>query len=151
MASCARDAADPAVEVAVVVPASNLACSARWSPDGKRLAYERTVEGRSGIWVSNADGSNPVRLTNGVWDYLPIWSPDSKWVAYLAESPNFDVMVVSADGGRGINGEAFDDQEGSPTAWPYVSWECLRDLRRGLADGSAGPSSRRMERRGANR
>ena len=100
MASCVRDAADATAEVAVVVPATNFANSARWSSDGKRLAYNRTVEGKSGIWVSNADGSNPVRLTNGVWDYLPNWSPDGKWIAYLAESPSFDVMVVSADGGE---------------------------------------------------
>jgi len=100
IASCARDGAESPVDVAVVIPAPERANLPRWSPDGTRLAYNGTVEGKSAIWVSNADGSNPGRLTHGVWDWQPIWSPDGKWIAYQAESPNFDVMVVSADGGE---------------------------------------------------
>lgn len=48
--------------------------------------------------VRNADGSNPVRLTHGVWDSNPLWSPDGQWIAYTAESPDFDLMLVSASG-----------------------------------------------------
>lgn len=70
------------------------------SPDGSRLAFARTESGRSAIWVANADGSGERRLTSGVWDMIPWWSPDGKWIAYHAESPGFDVFVVSVDGGE---------------------------------------------------
>lgn len=69
------------------------------SPDGTRLAYAQTVAGQSAIFVANADGSDPVQLTHGVWDSGPVWSPDGRWIAYHAESPSFDVLVVPADGG----------------------------------------------------
>lgn len=68
------------------------------SPDGTRLAWGQTVRGRSVIFAGNADGSGRVQLTHGVWDSGPVWSPDGRWIAYNAESPDFDLMLVSADG-----------------------------------------------------
>ena len=35
-----------------------------------------------GVWRLNADGSNPVRLTNGSLDFSPVCTPDGKWVYY---------------------------------------------------------------------
>jgi|GEM_PF-1088602 len=69
------------------------------SPDGTRLAFVRTVDGKAAIFVANAEGSNARQLTSGVWDNNPIWSRDGKWIAYQAEDPQFDIMVVSADSG----------------------------------------------------
>ena len=69
------------------------------SPDGARLAFVRTVAGKAAIFVAEPDGSNARQLTSGVWDNNPIWSHDGKWIAYQAESPQFDIMVVSADSG----------------------------------------------------
>ncbi|HEY9519668.1 MAG TPA: DPP IV N-terminal domain-containing protein [Gemmatimonadales bacterium] len=69
------------------------------SPDGARLAFVRTVAGKAAIFVANPDGSHARQLTSGVWDNNPIWSPDGTWIAYQAESPQFDIMVVSADSG----------------------------------------------------
>ena len=34
------------------------------------------------IWRTNADGSNPTQLSNGVFDRYPACSPDRKWVYY---------------------------------------------------------------------
>ena len=70
------------------------------SPDGTRLAFSRTVAGKAAIFVANADGSRQTQLTRGVWDTNPIWSPDGKWIAYHAESPDYDVMVIPVDGGE---------------------------------------------------
>ena len=33
-----------------------------WSPDGSRIAYESGSGGSGGIWVMNADGSDPHQL-----------------------------------------------------------------------------------------
>ena len=35
-----------------------------WSPKGDRIAFESNRTGKPEIWVMNADGSDPVRLTN---------------------------------------------------------------------------------------
>jgi eukaryotic-like serine/threonine-protein kinase len=35
------------------------------------------------IWRIDADGSGPLRLTDGQSDYWPVCSPDQKWVYYL--------------------------------------------------------------------
>ncbi len=49
------------------------------SPDGGRLAF--TALDR--LWVSEADGTNPRRLTDeDVSEHFPTWSPDGSWIAY---------------------------------------------------------------------
>ena len=35
------------------------------------------------IWRTNADGSSPVKLTDGKYDFYPVCSPDQKWVYYI--------------------------------------------------------------------
>src|SRR5450432_528307 len=49
-----------------------------WSPDGKRLAYQRDYNG-SAIYIIDADAKNQFRLspTPG-FDVTPSWSPDGK-------------------------------------------------------------------------
>jgi Tol biopolymer transport system component len=49
------------------------------------------------IWRTNADGSSPVKLTDGKSDQLPICSPDQKWVYYL-DGANNRVSRVPLDG-----------------------------------------------------
>jgi len=54
------------------------------------------------IWIANADGSNPSRLTAHVArDTFPRFSPDGKWVAFTSNRfGNDDVFVVAASGGE---------------------------------------------------
>ncbi len=63
-------------------------------PPEPRIAFSRTV-GRQ-IWVMNADGSNPTRLTDHVgWN--PVWSADSTRIAYHGGRDD-GIRVVGADG-----------------------------------------------------
>jgi len=57
--------------------------------------------GTSGIdiWRVNADGSNPVQLTNGGADLLPVCSADGGWV-YFTDGSGGRILRVSADGGK---------------------------------------------------
>lgn len=115
-AACGGDAGPPVAETSTTIPGTSLAYFPKYSPDGARLAFASVVEGKSGIWVSNTDGSNPQRLTFGVWDQNPLWSPDGQWIAYAAESPDYDILVVSASGGEPralVSGPGFED----PIGW----------------------------------
>jgi Tol biopolymer transport system component/DNA-binding winged helix-turn-helix (wHTH) protein len=73
-----------------------------FSPDGKFLAFASSRTGYEEIWVSNADGSGPRRLTNfnaGVAN-APRWSPDGKWIVFGATiDKNPDIHIVGVDGG----------------------------------------------------
>ncbi len=53
------------------------------------------------IWVVDANGSNPQRLTDNVArDINPRFSPDGKWIAFSsARCGNYDVFVIPASGG----------------------------------------------------
>jgi len=76
---------------------------AQYSPDGRRIAFN---SGRAGdteeVWLVDADGSNPTRLTRGPGrgQGSPRWSPDGRWIAFdsQAESGPVDVWMIRVDG-----------------------------------------------------
>jgi Tol biopolymer transport system component/DNA-binding winged helix-turn-helix (wHTH) protein len=73
----------------------------QYSPDGSKLAFQ---SGRSGdafdIWVADANGSHPVRLTVLGLSVGPQWSPDGKWITFCSTAKGaWDVFVVQAAGG----------------------------------------------------
>ena len=63
-------------EVSVTASASTQEFDPSWSPDGTRIAYDafEVGQGNIDIWVVNADGSSPLRLTQQVGpDLSPDW------------------------------------------------------------------------------
>jgi len=80
-----------------------------WSPDGSKIVFVSTRsqnakdigESADEIWVTNADGSDPKRLTfNPVLDENPVFSPDGSRIAWshFSGSTGFDIWVMNADG-----------------------------------------------------
>ena len=49
------------------------------------------------IWRTNTDGSSPLKLTNGHYEYFPTCSPDQKWVYYF-EASDQGLWRVPLDG-----------------------------------------------------
>jgi eukaryotic-like serine/threonine-protein kinase len=49
------------------------------------------------IWRANADGTSPVKLTNGKFDREPVCSADEKWVYYF-DAPASQIWRVSLEG-----------------------------------------------------
>lgn len=100
--ACAGGADAPHVPESMLIlddSTGRIISSAIPSPDGAHIAYARVVGGgRSQIFVSAPDGSDPVQVSHGVWDINPVWSPDGKWIAYQGEDPDFDLYVVPSDG-----------------------------------------------------
>ena len=88
-----------------------------WSPDGNKIAFAAFSNvDRVGPWnanldifVMNADGTNPVRLTEDArFNWLPSWSPDGKRIAFerATHEPDpttTDIYVINADGTGLVN------------------------------------------------
>src|SRR5690349_20966475 len=58
----------------------------QWSPDGQRLLMTRIHEGKMGLWVMNADGSDlkPLLAPQPNTPHFDgHWSPDGKRIAYV--------------------------------------------------------------------
>ena len=51
------------------------------------------------LWRTNADGSNPTQLTNGIVDRYPLCSPDGKWV-YYSDVASPHLTRVPLEGGQ---------------------------------------------------
>ena len=93
-----------------------------WSPDGTQIAYQWYDDtlGRFQIYVMNADGSNPRRISSGTQNaYAPAWSPDGTRIAYQEYVPavsHDQIVVVTPTGGSKVrisDGTA----ENSAPAW----------------------------------
>ncbi len=73
-----------------------------WSPDGQRIAFESTIDGKRSIWVMQADGQGLRRLTDAAGsasDSTPAWAPTSDRLAYATDRDgNSEIYVIEADG-----------------------------------------------------
>ena len=84
-----------------------------WSPDGERIVFSARRDGHfenelvltSEIYVMDADGGNPQRLTeNRKNERYPVWAPDGNRIAFASDRKgdlqNFEIYVMDADGGN---------------------------------------------------
>jgi Tol biopolymer transport system component len=76
-----------------------------WSPDGTKLAFTGDRDWNLEIFVMNADGSDPVRLTrHGDTDTHPTWSPDGTKIAWANDRGEYGyergIYVMNADGSK---------------------------------------------------
>jgi Tol biopolymer transport system component len=74
----------------------------QWSHDGKRIIFTSTRDGDPEIFVMNADGSNPVRLTNTPGrDAHPQFSKDGQRVVFQSPRANgkdTNIYTMNSDG-----------------------------------------------------
>jgi TolB protein len=69
----------------VIADYSGLNTSAAVSPDGAKVAMILSKAGSPNVWVCNADGTNLKRLTTGLEDSSPCWSPDGNWICFATK------------------------------------------------------------------
>ena len=70
-----------------------------WSANGTKIVFDAGADERS-IYVMNADGSEPTRLTNNFEsDQDPALSPDGERIAFESyRDGNWEIYVMNADG-----------------------------------------------------
>ena len=94
---------------------------ARWSPDGNRIVYCRAPAGTVDfdLWVSNADGSGLVQLTNtpGISDTYPDWAiiPKPNQMPIAFAGPDETVEQESHEGTEiTLDGSGSTDPDSTP-------------------------------------
>ncbi len=74
-----------------------------WSPDGSQIVYHGCDErgDNCGLWVMQAGGFHPARLTADPGDTAPAWSPDGRQVAFVsARAGNWELYLIDVTTGR---------------------------------------------------
>jgi len=84
----------------VIAGYSGLNTSASVSPDGSKVAMILSKSGSPNVWVCNADGTGLKKLTSGLEDSSPCWSPDGRWICFATKKAERRRLAkVPADGG----------------------------------------------------
>lgn len=83
-----------------LISSTRIEIQAKYSPDGKRIAFESNRSGHDEIWTCQADGSHPVQVTNfRAWAGSPRWSPDGQKLAFDSNAAgNWDIYVIGSQG-----------------------------------------------------
>lgn len=72
--------------------------AARWSPDGRKIAFISDMSGEEELYLIDQDGSGaPERLTTGgdMMRYPPVWSPDGKRLALADKAGRLWVLELA--------------------------------------------------------
>lgn len=80
-----------------------------YSPDGAKLAFISDRSGNENVWIADADGGNPRRISgdcNGERFSSPAWSADGRYI-YVSRrrkpfASDFRLWMYHVDGGSGI-------------------------------------------------
>ena len=83
-----------------------------------KIAFHTMRDGNREVYVMEADGTNPVNLTNNpAEDSRPAWSPDGTKIAFESDRDgNREVYVMAADGTNPVNLTNNPAEDGWP-AW----------------------------------
>lgn len=76
-----------------------------WSPDSARIVFASLRDGRTNLWVMNADGTNPRALLPGATFIAraPAWSPVGARLAFASNRDgNFEIYVGDAQAGHAV-------------------------------------------------
>lgn len=90
------------------------------SPDGQRVAYVFQTDGlhpMGGLWVVNADGTDPKHIYGGSVLLAPLWSPDGARIALVSGE---GLMVINSDGSE--SGLVSKESGGLDAYSPLFTW-----------------------------
>ncbi len=81
---------------ALLLSSSGRNYDARYSPDGKEIAFVSDRSGNMQLWTANADGSDLKQRTNiaGTWMGGVSWSPDGATIAFDARPEGYSSIYL---------------------------------------------------------
>ncbi|MEH0165553.1 amidohydrolase family protein [Roseateles microcysteis] len=83
---------------------------ARWSPDGKQIAFLSDAGGGDNVWLMNADGTGAKAVTKEDFRLLnnPVWHPNGKYLLArkhytgTRSAGSGEIWMYHVDGGKGV-------------------------------------------------
>jgi len=89
-------AAHPEESATKLVYSTRSQAVARYSPDGTRIAFESNRSGNAEIWLSDAEGADPERITsfNGPFTNAPSWCSDGRRIAFESQASGLSAIYV---------------------------------------------------------
>jgi Tol biopolymer transport system component len=90
------------------------------SPDGRYVAYDRTIRGNRDVWIMDLVRSGTARFTtNDAIDGYPVWSSDGLRLAFHSQRKGtFDIWTKRLDGTAGTEELLFETPDNEwPIAW----------------------------------
>jgi Tol biopolymer transport system component/DNA-binding winged helix-turn-helix (wHTH) protein len=89
------------------------------SADGREIVFTSARTGPQDIWKSNADGSDPQKLTSfdKGWPGTPRWSPDGKWIVFDSRLGEHSHITVVDSEGRNQHDVVAGDYENVVPSW----------------------------------
>jgi len=127
-----------------------------FSWDGKLLGFSASVSGGRGsqVFVASADGSGAKLLTPATPSYFHGWSPDNRWMAFVAQrdGKTFHLFRVAIEGGEEQQLTTAGDYDDGPEYTPDGKWIYFNSVRSGGWDiwrmpaAGAGPNDAKAER-----
>jgi Tol biopolymer transport system component len=109
--------------------------SARFSPDGNRIAFASFRSGAHEIWITGRDGSEPQQITtlDAAGMFVGGWSPDGSQIVFEAAiDGNTDVYVVGSNGGSVRRLTVEPSIDGVPTWSADGRWIYFASTRAGV-------------------
>lgn len=95
LASVGIDGSSPTI----YVPGS----SPRWHPSGKKLIFDREVDGKWQIFTLELDTGQVTQLTSGNYNHaFPSWSPDGKRITFQSDRDGTYQVYLMKEDGTGI-------------------------------------------------
>jgi Tol biopolymer transport system component/DNA-binding winged helix-turn-helix (wHTH) protein len=90
------DLTAPADPGGALIASTRMQLVPQYSPDGTRVVFQSTRSGTSEIWLADADGTNPVKLTafNGPLTGAPNWCNDGRRVAFDSRASGVSAIYV---------------------------------------------------------
>jgi dipeptidyl aminopeptidase/acylaminoacyl peptidase len=120
--------------------------SASWSPDGQRIAFTRTREGRfahrTDVWMTDADGRNCSQISHDLaTTQYPKWSPDGRRIVFTGSAEEGDAQSrlwlfdVETSRVNGLGEDSIEVVSGDSVQWSQDSSQVIFVLaRRGLQE-----------------
>lgn len=93
-----------------------------WSPDESQIVFQTggTDAVNRRLWIMNADGTDPIQLSDNPADF-PHWSPNGSKILYNGWTPSASIWMIESDG----SGETLISEAGLGPSWSSDGTEIL--------------------------